>query len=248
MFGRGNSFRACSSRFSQFGRSGLTRSSFSAKTSTAAPTTLWGRSVLSSVPIHRSKHEISIPDWHHFKKDEPAESYNSRAFSYFMIGSASFGYALSAKHIVRELLDTMNPAANVRALANIEVDLSNVAEGASITLKWRGKPLFIRHRTEPEIQAALDTNLSELRDPQPDTARRKENKPEWLIVIGVCTHLGCVPLTGQGDYGGWFCPCHGSHYDTSGRIRKGPAPQNLLVPPFVFVDDTTVLVGKYTLD
>jgi ubiquinol-cytochrome c reductase iron-sulfur subunit len=143
-------------------------------------------------------------------------------------------------------IDSMNPAADVLALASTGVDLSPIAEGQRITVTWRGKPVFIDHRTADEIQAARETPLSELIDPQSDAERVQ--KPEWLIVVGVCTHLGCIPL-GQkagdprGEFGGWFCPCHGSHYDTAGRIRKGPAPLNLLVPPYEFLDDTTVKIG-----
>jgi ubiquinol-cytochrome c reductase iron-sulfur subunit len=143
-------------------------------------------------------------------------------------------------------IDSMNPAADVLALASTGVDLSPIAEGQRITVTWRGKPVFIDHRTADDIQAARETPLSELIDPQTDADRVQ--KPEWLIVVGVCTHLGCIPL-GQkagdprGEFGGWFCPCHGSHYDTAGRIRKGPAPLNLLVPPYEFLDDTTVKIG-----
>ena len=144
------------------------------------------------------------------------------------------------------LINSMSPAADVRALASTELDLSPVAEGQSITVKWRGKPVFVRHRTGAEIKTAQDTSPAELKDPQGDNARVQ--KPEWLILVGVCTHLGCVPL-GQkasdpkGDFGGWFCPCHGSHYDTSGRIRKGPAPKNLEVPPYEFVADHQIKIG-----
>ena len=106
---------------------------------------------------------------------------------------------------------------------------------------WRGKPVFIRRRTQEEINKALDVNLSELKDPEDDAKRTK--KPEWLVMIGVCTHLGCVPLGNKGDYNGWFCPCHGSHYDTSGRIRKGPAPTNLEIPKYEFVDNNTIKIG-----
>jgi ubiquinol-cytochrome c reductase iron-sulfur subunit len=153
------------------------------------------------------------------------------------VGAAAFAWPL---------IDSMNPAADVLALSSIEVDLSPIEVGQAITVKWRGKPVFIRHRTEQEIEEARDVKLSDLRDPQPDSARVE--KPEWLIMVGVCTHLGCIPL-GQksgdpkGDFGGWFCPCHGSHYDTSGRIRKGPAPRNLAIPQYTFLDDTTVRIG-----
>lgn len=141
---------------------------------------------------------------------------------------------------------SMNPAADVLALSSTEVDISAIAEGQAITVMWRGKPVFIRHRTAAEIEAARAVDVSELRDPQTDEARVQ--KPEWLVMIGVCTHLGCIPL-GQkpadpkGDFGGWFCPCHGSHYDTAGRIRKGPAPLNLYIPEYAFLDETTVKIG-----
>ncbi|MEO9904216.1 ubiquinol-cytochrome c reductase iron-sulfur subunit [Nisaea sp.] len=143
-------------------------------------------------------------------------------------------------------INQMNPAADTLALASTEVDISGVEEGMSITVVWRGKPVFVRHRTAKEIEEAKDVDLGELRDPTPDADRVQ--KPEWLILIGICTHLGCVPL-GQktteprGDYDGWFCPCHGSHYDSSGRIRKGPAPLNLPVPPYVFTGDTAIKIG-----
>ena len=120
-------------------------------------------------------------------------------------------------------------------------DRSSIAEGQSVTIKWRGKPVFVRHRTKKEIDDARATPVATLPDPQTDEARTK--KPEWLVVLGVCTHLGCVPLGNSGDYHGWFCPCHGSHYDTSGRIRKGPAPRNLNVPPYEFVSDQKVKHG-----
>lgn len=140
----------------------------------------------------------------------------------------------------------MNPSADVLALATVEVDLSKIPQGSAIKVMWRGKPVFIRHRTPEEIAEAQAVPLSELRDPEPDSARVK--KPEWLIMVGVCTHLGCIPLgtaagEPKGEYGGWFCPCHGSHYDTSGRIRKGPAPSNLPIPQYTFLSDTLVRIG-----
>jgi len=140
----------------------------------------------------------------------------------------------------------MNPSADVLALASIEVDLSPIAEGQAITVMWRGKPVFVRHRTAAEIQAARETPLSALKDPEPD--ERRVQRPQWLVMIGVCTHLGCVPLgqkptDNKGNYNGWFCPCHGSHYDTSGRIRLGPAPSNLPVPPYTFVSDSRIRIG-----
>ncbi len=143
-------------------------------------------------------------------------------------------------------IHSMNPSADVLALASTEVDISPIEVGQSITVIWRGKPVFIRRRTEAEIEAARETQVAELPDPQTDADRVIE--PEWLVVVGVCTHLGCVPL-GQksteprGDWNGWFCPCHASHYDTSGRIRKGPAPKNLIVPEYAFLDDATIKIG-----
>jgi ubiquinol-cytochrome c reductase iron-sulfur subunit len=143
-------------------------------------------------------------------------------------------------------ISSLNPSQDVLALASTEVDISQIEVGQAITVKWRGKPVFIRHRTPEEIKAAEDVDINTLRDPQPDDKRIQ--KPEWLIVVGVCTHLGCVPQ-GQkpseprGQYGGWFCPCHGSEYDTSGRIRRGPAPLNLPVPEYVFESDTLVKIG-----
>jgi len=139
------------------------------------------------------------------------------------------------------LIDQMNPDASVKALATTEVDISTVGLGKTITVLWRGKPVFIRRRTQEEISKAQNVHLSELIDPQKDEDRVK--KSEWLIMTGVCTHLGCVPLGEQGDFGGWFCPCHGSHYDTSGRIRKGPAPTNLEIPKYEFVDNNTIKIG-----
>jgi ubiquinol-cytochrome c reductase iron-sulfur subunit len=161
-----------------------------------------------------------------------------------MLGAAGVTYAAAAKVAVRDIVDTMNASADVLAMANIEVNLSDLPEGTGVTVKWRGKPLFIRHRTAKEIEMAVkDDGNAELRDPQTDAQRVKEGKSQYIILLGVCTHLGCVPLPEAGDYKGWFCPCHGSHYDTSGRIRKGPAPLNLEVPPYIFLDDANVLVG-----
>ena len=139
------------------------------------------------------------------------------------------------------LIDQMNPDASVKALASTEVDISNVEKGQSITVLWRGKPVFIRRRTDEEIAKARDVNVDELKHPEKDEDRAKD--PEWLVMLGVCTHLGCVPLGDKGEYGGWFCPCHGSHYDTSGRIRKGPAPTNMEVPKYEFVNSNTIKIG-----
>jgi len=176
-----------------------------------------------------------------YAKDYAGEDSVKKAFAYFVVGTAGVGGASLAKNSVVGLISSWSASADVLALANVEVDLNTVPEGATVTMKWRGKPLFIKHRTAEEIEIAKNTNLSELVDPQKDEDRVKS--PEWLIILGICTHLGCVPLPNSGDYNGWFCPCHGSHYDLSGRIRKGPAPLNLEVPPYTFITPDKVLVG-----
>ncbi len=154
--------------------------------------------------------------------------------------------AVGAGAFAWPVIDSLNPARDVLALASIEVDLSPIPKGMAITAMWQGKPVFLRHRTEKEIEMARTTDVQALRDPETDKARVKD--AEWLIVIGVCTHLGCIPQGNKpneprGDWGGWFCTCHGSHYDTSGRVRKGPAPKNLHIPPYTFTSDTTVEIG-----
>ena len=138
------------------------------------------------------------------------------------------------------LVNQMNPSKDVEALSKVEVDLTNLDEGRSTTVMWRGKPLFIKHRTKKEIKEANEVNIDDLPDPQTDKERVKN--PKYLVLVGVCTHLGCVPASDKGEYNGWFCPCHGSHYDTSGRIRKGPAPTNLEIPPYEFTNENTIIV------
>ena len=156
--------------------------------------------------------------------------------------------AVAVGSVTWPIIDSMNPSADVLALASVEVDLEPVGTGQRITVKWRGKPVFIDNRTEAQVSEANNVVVEDLRDPESDSDRVTEGKENWLIVEGVCTHLGCVPLgqrSGEprGEFGGWFCPCHGSHYDTSGRIRKGPAPANLPVPIYEFLTDTTVRIG-----
>jgi ubiquinol-cytochrome c reductase iron-sulfur subunit len=174
---------------------------------------------------------------------EHGEEGTRRDFLYLVTGATA---AVGAAVTVWPLIDAMNPAADTLALASTEVDLSGIDEGMRITVTWRGKPVFIAHRTAQEIEEAEAVPLEDLPDPQPDDARRVE--PQWLVVVGICTHLGSVPL-GQkqnaphGEFGGWFCPCHGSVYDTSGRIRSGPAPRNLDVPDYAFTDDITSRIG-----
>ena len=164
---------------------------------------------------------------------------------FLQLSSISIG-AVGTAAFIWPFLKSMNPAEDTLALGTTEVNISAIEEGQSITVKWRGKPVFIRKRTKIEIEEAKAVNISDLKDPEQDIDRVK--KEEWLVLVGVCTHLGCVPL-GQkltdtkGEYNGWYCPCHGSHYDTSGRIRKGPAPDNLPVPPYSFLNDTTIKIG-----
>ncbi|MFC3677891.1 ubiquinol-cytochrome c reductase iron-sulfur subunit [Ferrovibrio xuzhouensis] len=159
---------------------------------------------------------------------------------FIVIAAGAFG-AVGAAAAVWPFIDQMNPSADVLALSSTEVDLSQIAEGQIVTILWRGKPVFVDHRTAAEIAEARKDDTADLRDPQKDADRVQ--KAEWLVTIGICTHLGCVPLGHQGEYGGWFCPCHGSVYDTSGRIRKGPAPKNLEIPPYTFVNDTRIRIG-----
>ena len=142
-------------------------------------------------------------------------------------------------------IDQMNPAKDTLALATTDVDLASIEPGQAVTKMWRKKPVFIRRRTPEEIKSAQDAPLDQLRDPQPDSERVQKGHEEWLVLVAVCTHLGCVPdKSNKGEYGGWLCPCHGSHYDTSGRIRRGPAPHNLTVPPYRFVSDTKITIGE----
>jgi len=174
-----------------------------------------------------------------------AENPDNKRRDFLQLSTITLG-AVGSAAFIWPFLKSMNPAEDTLALGTTEVDISEIEEGQSITVKWRGKPVFIRKRTETEIEEAKAVNILDLKDPEQDVDRVK--KEEWLVLVGVCTHLGCVPL-GQkltdtkGEYNGWYCPCHGSHYDTSGRIRKGPAPDNLPVPPYSFLNDTTIKIG-----
>nr|WP_314258210.1 ubiquinol-cytochrome c reductase iron-sulfur subunit [uncultured Devosia sp.] len=167
-------------------------------------------------------------------------STNRRDFIFVATGSVA---AVGAAATVWPLINQMNPDASTLAMASIEFDLSSIPEGQSVTITWRGMPVFVRHRTQAEIDEARAVPLSELKDPATDEERTKEGHEQWLIMIANCTHLGCVPVGQSGDFDGWFCPCHGSHYDSAGRIRKGPAPANLVLPPYEFVSDTLVQIG-----
>ena len=161
---------------------------------------------------------------------------------FLFVAAGGFG-AVAAGSAVWPLIDQMNPSADVLALSSIEVDLSPIEVGQAIKVKWRGKPVYIRRRTEAEIAEARNDDSAAMVDAQADADRVKDGKDEWLVLIGVCTHRGCIPIDFQGDYGGWYCPCHGSHYDTSGRIRKGPAPKNLEVPEYTFINNNRIKIG-----
>lgn len=188
---------------------------------------------------------------------EHSQEPTRRDFLYIATGAVG---AVGVAAALWPFIDQMNPDASVQALATIEVDISGIATGQSVTVMWRGRPVFVRNRTETEVEVARETPLDELPDrvarnanlpadaPADDANRAVAGRENWLIQIGVCTHLGCVPL-GQGeadprgDFGGWFCPCHGSHYDSAGRIRRGPAPENLHIPPYEFITDDMVQIG-----
>jgi len=166
---------------------------------------------------------------------------------FMVLATAALG-AVGAASVAWPFVNSLNPAADVLALASIEVDLAPVQPGQTIKAKWRGVPVFIRHRTPEDIEASRAVPMSELKDPEADEKRVQKGHEQWLVMVGVCTHLGCIPLGGAGDFGGkdnggWFCPCHGSHYDTAGRIRKGPAPTNLAVPQYSFISDNRIKIG-----
>ncbi|CEG67492.1 Putative Cytochrome b-c1 complex subunit Rieske, mitochondrial [Rhizopus microsporus] len=186
----------------------------------------------------RRYNTTTVPDFSKYKKTKHSGE-ASRNYAYMMVGATGLVSAAGAQATVSDFLANMSASADVLAMAKAEVDLATIPEGKNVTIKWRGKPVFIRHRTESEIAEANQVNITELRDPQQDAERVKD--PKWLVMLGVCTHLGCVPIGEAGDYGGWYCPCHGSHYDISGRIRKGPAPLNLEVPEYNFQDGKLVI-------
>ncbi|KAK9678080.1 hypothetical protein RND81_11G186800 [Saponaria officinalis] len=203
-----------------------------------------GHGLMSDIPatvaaIKNPSSKITYDEYNHERY--PPGDPSKRAFAYFVLTGGRFVYASFVRLLVLKFVLSMSASKDVLAMASLEVDLSSIEPGNTVTVKWRGKPVFIRRRTEDDIKLANNVDLSTLRDPQPDSDRVQN--PEWLIVIGVCTHLGCIPLPNAGDYHGWFCPCHGSHYDISGRIRKGPAPLNLEVPTYKFLEDNKMLIG-----
>ncbi|XP_045582200.2 cytochrome b-c1 complex subunit Rieske, mitochondrial [Procambarus clarkii] len=193
--------------------------------------------------------DIQVPDFSAYRRDavkdphaKAKESSSARKnFTYMIVGGSTVAGMYCAKTVVTQFVSSMSASADVLALAKIEVKLDDIPEGKSVTFKWRGKPLFVRHRTDEEVETEANVDLSTLRDPEHDNVRCTQ--PKWLVVLGVCTHLGCVPIADAGDFGGYYCPCHGSHYDASGRIRKGPAPLNLEVPTHVFTDEGLLVVG-----
>jgi len=193
--------------------------------------------------------DVQVPDFSDYRRDAVKDASTNaqtsgatrKGFTYLMVAGGSMAAAYGGKALTQEFISTMSASADVLALAKIEVNLGDIPEGKSATFKWRNKPLFVRHRTADEIEKEEAVDLSTLRHQEHDSERVQ--KPEWLVLLGVCTHLGCVPIAGVGDYGGYYCPCHGSHYDASGRIRKGPAPLNLEIPEYTFTDETTLLVG-----
>ncbi|CAN8102709.1 unnamed protein product [Discula destructiva] len=190
-------------------------------------------------PFKGERSTTRVPDFSHYaSKGSPNKNL---MYQYFIIGGFGAITAMGAKSTITEFLKNMSASADVLAMAKVEVDLSSIPEGKNVIIKWRGKPVFIRHRTQGEIDEANKVNVQSLRDPQQDEDRVK--KPEWLVMLGVCTHLGCVPIGEAGDFGGWFCPCHGSHYDISGRIRKGPAPLNLEIPEYDFPEESKLVIG-----
>jgi ubiquinol-cytochrome c reductase iron-sulfur subunit len=197
---------------------------------------------LASTPTPPNNYELGSVD-HAYETDrlDTVAEPERRAFTYLMLSSVRFAYASFARIAVVKFVSSMSATADVMAMASAEFELGEVPIGTTITVKWRGKPIFIRHRTQSEVDTEAGVPLAHLRDQETDAERYE--KPEWLVVLGICTHLGCVPLNNAGDYNGWFCPCHGSHYDISGRIRKGPAPLNLEIPPYKFIEETKIMIG-----
>lgn len=191
--------------------------------------------------------DLKVPSFDDYRCDsnkDPNDYSNDlgrRATAYLVLGGGGVATVHATKNVVTQFISSMSATADVLALSQVEIDLSAVPEGKNLIFKWQGKPLFVRHRPQEEIDEARNVDVASLRHPEHDDARVV--KPEWLILLGVCTHLGCIPIAYAGDYGGYFCPCHGSHYDSSGRIRKGPAPLNMEVPKYEFLSDELLLVG-----
>lgn len=205
-----------------------------------------------SMSVRYAHSDLQVPDFtdyrlapsqgkENFHQRERERKIERKSFYYTVTAGIGVGGVYLAKTVVDGVVRYIGPSADVLALGATEVAMDAIPEGKSMTFEWRGKPLFIRHRTPAEIEREAAVNVAELRDPETDAQRVQS--PEWLVVIGVCTHLGCVPIADAGDFGGYYCPCHGSHYDGAGRIRKGPAPRNLEVPTYKIINDETIRVG-----
>ncbi|KAL0106751.1 hypothetical protein PUN28_015358 [Cardiocondyla obscurior] len=206
--------------------------------------------VSTQVQQRRLAHtDIQWPDFSNYRHDETQDPSSKskdnapsrKGFSYLVAAGGSVATVYGAKVLVHDLAGLLSASADVLAMSKVEIKLESIPEGKSAVFKWRGKPLFVRHRSQSEIATEASVDVATLRDPEEDSIRVKD--PKWLVVLGVCTHLGCVPIANAGEFGGYYCPCHGSHYDASGRIRKGPAPLNLEVPPYEFTEDNLLVVG-----
>lgn len=205
-------------------------------------------SIAGKTQMRFSHTDVQIPDFSAYRRQAVSDSNQSsressdsrKAFSYLMVAGGVIPTAYLAKQFVNGVVTSLSPSADVLAMAQIEVNLAEIPEGKNALFKWRGKPLFVRHRTQEEIDREVGVDITSLRDQQHDIDRAQN--PRYLILIGICTHLGCVPIANAGEFGGYYCPCHGSHYDASGRIRKGPAPLNLEVPTYTIEGDI-VTVG-----
>ncbi|CAF0776837.1 unnamed protein product [Didymodactylos carnosus] len=206
-------------------------------------------SLSNPISVRYAHTDIQIPNFDYYRRKDrrdPNKSYRDSGdatspFSYLAPMGIAITSAMVAKYSIRTIVDYVGPAKDILAVAKIEIPLDGVPEGKNVVFEWRGKPVFVRHRTPEEIMREQGVDVSQLRHQQADGDRVK--KPEWLIVIGICTHLGCIPVANAGDFGGYYCPCHGSHYDASGRVRKGPAPLNLEVPEYKFKDENTIVIG-----
>lgn len=206
-------------------------------------------SLCSPAQVRFAHTDIQVPDFSAYRRDGTKDNHASsassassrRAFTYLFVGGGTVTAAYATKAVVSEFVSSLSASADVLAMAKIEIKLNDIPEGKNVTFKWRGKPLFVRHRSAEEIEAEQAVDISQLRHQETDSDRVK--RPEWLVLLGICTHLGCVPLANAGEYGGYYCPCHGSHYDASGRIRKGPAPLNMEVPEHTFPKDGLLVVG-----
>lgn len=211
--------------------------------STAPPPTVSDESLPPAAPVGATAGALPvtyIDDYHNHPHRNARGDPTKRAFTYMVLGTTKFIAASAARVLILKLIYTMSASADVLAAGSVEVELDAIPLGECATIKWRGKPVFIKHRGADEIARAEKDDAAVLRDPEIDADRCQ--KKEWLVLLGVCTHLGCVPIANAGDFHGWFCPCHGSHYDVSGRIRKGPAPLNLEVPGYRFVENDTKLI------